>query len=319
MDIRAMRYFVAIVEHGSLTRAAEVVCVAQPALSQQLAALEGELGVSLLHRGAKGVRPTEAGKTLYRHARAILKQIDVARADVRVAGNDIAGTVAVGLPTTAAAAFGMPLVRAVRERYPGVRLQLFESMSGYIAELLNNNRLDFAILFRDTSSRAVELEPLASEALYLIGAAQPARQNKKAENVVTPPVPLKALADIPLVLPSGAQGLREVLEHHASQAGIRLNVVADLDSLPILLQTAREGLACTILPASSLAPHERDGHALSARLIVPELHRTLSLCWPRALPRTPAAEAVAELVRDIVARQVASGGTLCQVAPHPGP
>ena len=77
MDIRAMRYFVAIVDHGSLTRAAEMVCVAQPALSQQLAALEDEFGVPLVHRGAKGVRPTEAGKTLYRHVRNILRQVEI--------------------------------------------------------------------------------------------------------------------------------------------------------------------------------------------------------------------------------------------------
>jgi len=306
-----MRYFVAIVEHGSLTRAAEVAHVAQPALSQQLASLEAELGVALVHRGAKGVKPTEAGRTLYRHARAILKQIDVARADVKVAGADIAGTVAIGLPTTAAAAFGMPLVRAVRQRYPGVRLQLFESMSGYIAELLNNNRLDFAILFRDTPSRAVELEPLASEALYLVGTPPVPAQSKRhrAKSGKEGTIALKALADIPLVLPSGAQGLREVLERHASGAGIRLQVVADLDSLPILLQTAREGLACTILPASSLS-REPDDDALPTRLILPELGRTLSLCWPRALPRTAAADAVAEALREIVAAKIAEGGSL---------
>lgn len=311
MDVRGMRYFVAIVEHGSLTRAAEVVCVAQPALSQQLAALEGELGVALLHRSAKGVKPTEAGKTLYRHARAILKQIDVARADVRVAGTDIAGNVAIGLPTTAAAAFGMPLVRAVRADYPGVRLQLFESMSGYIAELLNNNRLDFAILFRDTPSRAVEVEPLASEALYLVG-QPPGRKTgaPRPRGRGDATIPLEDLAEVPLVLPSGSQGLREVLEQRASQAGIRLKVVADLDSLPILLSTAAEGLACTILPASAVSGDASAGMPLPIRLIVPELNRTLSLCWPRALPRTTAAEAVADALRGIVAGRIAEAGSL---------
>lgn len=307
-----MRYFVAIVEHGSLTRAAEVAHVAQPALSQQLAALEAELGVALVHRGAKGVKPTEAGRTLYRHARAILKQIDVARADVKVAGADVAGTVAIGLPTTAAAAFGMPLVRAVRQRYPGVRLQLFESMSGYIAELLNNNRLDFAILFRDTPSRAVELEPLASEALYLVGTPPPlaAASRRRTRPPGGNTIAFDRLADIPLVLPSGSQGLREVLEEKAAQAGIRLKVVADLDSLPILLQTASEGLACTILPASSVAAQDTAPGALPVRLIQPELKRVLSLCWPRALPRTSAAEAVADTLREIVATKVAQGGSL---------
>jgi LysR family nitrogen assimilation transcriptional regulator len=307
MDIRAMRYFVAIVDQGSLTRAAEVVCVAQPALSQQLAALEDEFGVPLVHRSAKGVRPTEAGKTLYRHVRNILRQVEIAGADVRVAGAEVSGTVAIGLPTTAAAAFGMALVRAVRQRYPQVRLQLFESMSGYISELLNQNRLDFAILFRDTPSRAVEPEPLASEPLYLIGTPPVAAPRTGKRGAAADTVPLKALDGIPLVLPSGSQGLREVVERTFAKAGMNLNVVADLDSLPFLLASAREGLACTILPASSLG----DGDAaVPRRLIVPELRRTLSLCWPRALPRSNAAEAVAEVLREIVTERIALGESL---------
>ncbi|WP_427305980.1 LysR substrate-binding domain-containing protein [Cupriavidus sp. H39] len=310
MDLRAMRYFIAIVDQGSLTRAAEVVCVAQPALSQQLAALEKELGVPLVHRGAKGVKPTEAGRTLYRHARNILRQVEIAGAEVRVAGMDVTGMVAIGLPTTAAAAFGMPLIRAVRDRYPQIRLQLFESMSRYISELLDHNRLDFAILFRDVPSRAVDLERLASESLYLVGALSVARRLGKPQSKIGAEgatVTVKALSDLPLVLPSGSQGLREVVELAFAQAGVPLNVVADLDSLPFLLATAREGLACTILPASSLSEADSD---VPRHLIVPELRRTLSLCWPRALPRTSAAEAVAEVLRELVAGRIAADGSL---------
>ena len=314
MDLRAMRYFIAIVDQGSLTRAAEVVCVAQPALSQQLAALEKELGVPLVHRGAKGVKPTEAGRTLYRHARNILRQVEIAGAEARVAGTDVTGMVAIGLPTTAAAAFGMPLIRAVRARYPQIRLQLFESMSGYISELLDHNRLDFAILFRDVPSRAVELERLASESLYLVGTLPVTRGRAKAKakpraqaGAEGATVAIKALGELPLVLPSGSQGLREVVELAFAQAGVSLNVVADLDSLPFLLATAREGLACTILPASSLSDADSE---VPRHLIVPELRRTLSLCWPRALPRTSAAEAVAEVLRELVAERLAAGGSL---------
>lgn len=314
MDLRAMRYFIAIVDQGSLTRAAEVVCVAQPALSQQLAALEKELGVPLVHRGAKGVRPTEAGRTMYRHARNILRQVEIAGAEVRVASMDVTGMVAIGLPTTAAAAFGMPLIRAVRARYPQIRLQLFESMSGYISELLDHNRLDFAILFRDVPSRAVELERLASESLYLVGAPPVARGRGKAQSksraqasAEGATVAIEALGDLPLALPSGSQGLREVVELAFAQAGVPLNVVADLDSLPFLLATAREGLACTILPASSLSDADSE---VPRHLIMPELRRTLSLCWPRALPRTSAAEAVAEVLRELVAGRIAAGGSL---------
>jgi LysR family nitrogen assimilation transcriptional regulator len=278
MDIRSLRYFVAIIDQGSLTRAAELVCVAQPALSQQLAGLEAECGVQLVQRGPKGVKATEAGKSLYRNARTILKQMESARAEVRLAGTDISGGVAIGLPTTAASAFGMPLIHEVRARYPHVRLQLFESMSGYIAELLNNNRLDFAILFRDTASRSVEPEPLASEALYLIGQLPASvASGRRGSRQAADSVPIKSLAGLPLVLPSGSQGLREEVERAFSRAGVALNVVADLDSLTFLRAAAREGLACTILPASSL---------------------------------TAADAAVPQILREIVAARIAEGGSL---------
>lgn len=304
MEIRGLRYFVAIVDCGSLTKAAEQVCVAQPALSQQLAALEAELGVPLLVRSPKGVAPTDAGMTLYRHARTILKQMEQTRSDVRATGSGVSGTVAVGLPTTAAAVLAMPLLRAVRLDYPDIRLQLFESMSGYIGELLANQRLDFAILFRDADSRAVELEPLAEESLCLIGQPLPAWSSLSVDQST---VELAALDGLPLVLPSAAQGLRLLVERAFAQAGITLNVVADLDSLPCLLNAAGEGLACTILPASALAA---TGMAIPSWRIAPDIRRTLSLCWPRSAPRTPAAAAVEKLLREIVAKQLNADGTL---------
>lgn len=293
MEIRGLRYFVAIVDCGSLTKAAEQVCVAQPALSQQLAALEADLGVPLLLRSVKGVAPTDAGMTLYRHARTILRQLEHTRSDVRASGSSLSGTVAVGLPTTAAAVLAMPLLRAVRTHYPEIRLQLFESMSGYIGELLGNNRLDFAILFRDSESRAVELEPLVEESLCLIGHPTPAWPLHTDQSTVE----LKALDGLPLVLPSSAQGLRLLVERAFAQAGATLNVVADLDSLPCLLGAANEGLACTILPASALAA---TGFNIPNWRIAPNIQRVLSLCRLRSGPHTAASAAVEKLLREIV-------------------
>jgi LysR family nitrogen assimilation transcriptional regulator len=80
MELRQLRYFVSIVDHGSLSRAALVLHVAQPALTQQLRQLEEELGAQLLHRSAHGVTSTDAGKVFYEHAQAILKQVADARA-----------------------------------------------------------------------------------------------------------------------------------------------------------------------------------------------------------------------------------------------
>jgi LysR family transcriptional regulator, nitrogen assimilation regulatory protein len=133
-----------------LSKAAQKLYVAQPSLSQQIAGLETELKTKLLLRSAQGVKPTTAGSALYRHARLVLRQIDQIREDVREDSGSEAGAVAVGLPTTVAAILALPLFERIRKRFPGIRLQLFESMSGYISELLPNGRLDLALLFRDS-------------------------------------------------------------------------------------------------------------------------------------------------------------------------
>ncbi len=114
--------------------------MAQPALSQQIASLEADLGNQLLNRSTRGVEVTAAGATLYRHARSILRQLDEARRDVNNEGAEISGTVAVGMPTSTAAVIGMPLVQAIHREYPRIHLQLFESVSGYLGELLATGR-----------------------------------------------------------------------------------------------------------------------------------------------------------------------------------
>ena len=108
MELRQLRYFVAIVEHGSLSRAARVLHVAQPALTQQIQQLEAELGAQLLHRSAQGVLATDAGKIFHEHAQAILKQVGDARSAIMQSSAQPAGTVALGIPQSASGAFARP-------------------------------------------------------------------------------------------------------------------------------------------------------------------------------------------------------------------
>lgn len=159
MDVRQLRYFVHIVDYGSLGKAAEKLFVAQPSLSQQIAKLEDDLGVPLLVRSPQGVKPTAAGQALYRHARLVLHQMEQLRQEVRDGVGAESGTVAIGFPTTMTSVLAMPVFERVRERYPGIRLQFFESMSGYLNELLANGRLDLAILFRDTATPGISALP----------------------------------------------------------------------------------------------------------------------------------------------------------------
>lgn len=148
MELRQLRYFVAIVDHGSLSRAALVLHVAQPALTQQLRQLEEELGAQLLHRSAQGVVSTDAGKVFYDHAQAILKQVADARSAVTQSARP-SGSVTMGLPHSISGALALPLLTAAREQYPDITLQLTEELTGNLAEQLKSGRVNLAVLFDD--------------------------------------------------------------------------------------------------------------------------------------------------------------------------
>jgi LysR family nitrogen assimilation transcriptional regulator len=299
MDIRQLRYFVEIVDLKSMTKAAARLYVAQPALSQHVAALESELGAQLLVRSTKGVQTTGAGVILYRHARSILRQIDDARRDVQSESREISGVVALGLPTSTAAMLGMPLLRLIHEQYPRIHLQLFESVSGYLEELLGSGRLDFSVLPHAAGVREIVVEPILEEELFFVGGV-----NGRFDHLTTIPWPL--LADVPLVLPSQSQELRHLIERKLQEDGIEVNVIADVDSLPTLLATAAEGFAGTILSYAALALLPQP-LSLQYRSLSPKLVRPVSMCRLRSTPITAAAAVIYEALLQLATEAVTSG------------
>jgi LysR family nitrogen assimilation transcriptional regulator len=302
MDLKKIRYFLAVVDYGSLTKAAEQLRVAQPALSQQMTHLEIDCRAKLLIRTKQGVKVTEVGKIFYRHARTMLRQLEQAREEIRNGVNTASGSVVVGLPATVAVPLGMPLVKAVREQYPGVRLELFESRSSYLYELLANNRLDFAMLFRDIETNSISLSRLACEKLYVIGDCGLSERVRQREICS-----LTELQSVPLVLPSKADDVRRTVEQAFARAGLEANIVADIDSLSTTISLLAEGVACTILPLSALSASGPSSKLRVRRIVSPEIVQTISLCWPGNVPLSPAAEAVKELIRSVVARLASNG------------
>jgi LysR family nitrogen assimilation transcriptional regulator len=303
MELKQLRYFVAIVDYGSLTKAASHLRVAQPALSLQLSNLEAECGGQLLMRNAKGVNPTQIGKILYRHGRIMLRQLEQAREEMRSGVRTISGLVALGLPTTVTVPFAMPLIRALREQYPGIRLQLFESLSGYLSELLANNRLDFAVLFREMETRIISVAPLIRETLYLVGDCGLSDAVKVRDTCS-----LSELHGVPIVLPSIAHDLRLTVERAFAEVGTEANIVADIDSPRTMISIATDNMACTILPLSAL-PASREGtkNLRTRRIVTPEITRIMSLCRLENTPRTPAASAVEKVILSLVPQLVTDG------------
>ncbi|MBI5719559.1 MAG: LysR family transcriptional regulator [Burkholderiales bacterium] len=245
MELRQLRYFVRVVELGGFGRAAAELGVVTSALSQQVSRLEGELSTRLLQRTSTGVVPTDAGLAFLRQAQLVLRHAEAA---VQAAQQSrLTGQVSIGLAPTTAAVLGLPLMRAMRERYPDVRLHLVEMLSGHLTTMLNARQLDLAVLFRADAARRWSVLPLLDERLFVIGlAALPGLPRGKR-------VRLQRLAELPLILPTGPHGLRATIDAAFAQARVLPRVVAEIDSLAMLMDAVREGFGATLQPGAAIA------------------------------------------------------------------
>ncbi|MGV7211165.1 LysR substrate-binding domain-containing protein [Oxalobacteraceae bacterium A2-2] len=296
MELRQLRYFVAIVEHGSLSRAAGVLHVAQPALTAQLRQLEQELGAQLLHRSPQGVLCTDAGKVFYQHAQAILKQVADARSAVVQSAERPAGSVTLGLPHSISGALALPLLEAVRAQYPEITLQLTEELTGNLAEQLRAGRVNLAVLFDDGQLGAFDCTPLVEEELRFICRADAAHgAGSQDQRGLSLAEALRA----PLILPGAPHGVRPRIERVARGAGLEVAAPMEINSIAILKSAILAGLGATILPAAPVLAELAAGSMRSHPIHSPAISRTVVLCASRNIPLTNAAAAVARLVRQV--------------------
>ena len=295
MNLRRLKYFVKIVDIGSLTQAADVLHIAQPALSQQLATLEGEVRQQLLLRTKRGVTPTEAGKVLYRHAQLILRQCEQARVDMNAAERGLSGAASVGLaPGTAAASLALPLLRTVRARHPGVLLYLNETYGTTLSELIMNGRMDLAVLYGGkTAVHGLSFLPLLKEQLFIVG----------PDSVPAPPdqVPLRMLGDIDLYLARPYNVVRRMVDEAFAAAGMTPRVVAEIESASTLTAVIADGLGATILPASMAREVVASCKAWLCRIVDPVIEAPLALCQSDHLPLSEPAQAIKEILLELVA------------------
>jgi len=289
MELRQLRYFVAIVDHGSLSRAALVLHVAQPALTQQLRQLEDELGVQLLHRSAQGVLSTDAGKLFYEHAQAILKQVSDAQAAVVQSAERPSGSVTLGLPHSISNALALPLLVAIRQRYPEITLQLTEELTGNLAEQLRAGRVNLAVLLDDGQLGGFVATPLVEEALYFICRADAVPPRRTT-------LGLREALDTTLILPGLQHGVRPRIESVARAAGLVARDVIEINSIAILKSAILAGMGATLLPVAPVQAEVERGAMRALAIRDPAISRRVVLCASRNIPLTNAAAAVGRLV-----------------------
>lgn len=295
MDTRRLYSFVKIVDAGSITRAADILHIAQPALSQQLSALEAQFKQQLLIRSKRGVAPTEAGRALYRHAQLILRQLDLAHAAVDVSGRAPAGSVSVGLaPYSMGAALALPLLRSVRERYPDILLHINENFGGVISEAIMTGRMDMAFIYGAGPLRGVQFEPLRTEDLFLIAAPGGAAPPGDGD------VPLEELAGVGLLLPSRIHTIRQVVDAAFQHASLEPRVVGEIESVLTLVSAVGADLGATVLPRSAARAILDVRNLVVRRIVSPAIQVKLSLCTSDHQPLSEPALAVHDLFHELI-------------------
>lgn len=296
MDLRQLRYFAAIVEHGSFSKAATKLRVAQPALSQHLRHMEDELGVALLHRGTRGVQPTEAGERLLARAHAILAEFAGLREQVRGETQQPAGEVRIGLPGTVSEQFSVPLIQAARERYPAVRIRIAEAMSGFVLDWLRRGDVDLAMIYSTADPKGLCIHHVLTEELCLFSAAGAPEPPAPAGRSV----PLARAALLDLILPGPGHGLRDQIDEAASGAGATLQPAIEIESYSQIKRLVERGFGYGILPRMAVAPQERAGTFQSWPITRPALHRKVYLAYSTERPMPTAARAIGQLSWEIL-------------------
>lgn len=298
MDLRQLRYFVEIAAAGSLREASARLHVAQPALTRHLRALEGELGIELCTRHARGIRLTPAGSRLLDHATTILRQVGDIRSQISEDIDSPAGMAAIG----ASGAMGRQLFGAVAEKvargFPRIALRMVEGGAYTLLAALDARRIDMAVMVNPDSRAGFTLEPLVTEPVYLVG-------NASDDRIAAGSITVPQLESFPLATFERVSGPRKIFDHAAARSGIALRIAYELESLDVIKDFVRRGLAFALLPHSSIVRELEDRSFRAARLEEVGITRTLVMRDDFAEGSVP--EVVARIVRDEMAALISGG------------
>jgi DNA-binding transcriptional LysR family regulator len=283
MELRQLRYLVALAEELSFTRAAAREHIAQPALSQQIQRLEGEVGLALAERTRRRVTITQAGELLTARARRILAELDAAREELRALQGAAAGHVTVGAMHTMGPVDVSLVLAIFHERHPGVELTVREHSSEELAEMLRVDELDLAFLSvtERIESHGLGLHQLVSEELVAILPREHRLAGRRR-------IRMSELAGEEFIAYRAGSRLRELLVGAGRQAGFEPRVTLESNESARVRRLVARGMGVAILPRSDgVGP---GAPVATIRLIEPALTRDITLAW-RAERRHPPATA----------------------------
>lgn len=291
MDLRQLRYFVAVAERGGFAAAASTLNVAQSALSRHVKELEVELGGALLERGARGVTVTESGKVLLARGRWLLGAVDDVKAEVRTENRDPSGTVRIGAPSSLGDILYAPVARIFVKQFPRVKLELSEGLTENISDRLLRGELDLAIVTAPTPNDHLDYEMLMVEQVFLIG---PPRDPLLKRGRLT----RKEFDTLPAVVAP--------LSRTAFPPTVPSTLRVD-NSTPMKRMVAA-GLGYALLPFSGI--HQEVAAGVLSAALVPWIRADRVLALPRARPVSRATREAIAVLKKVCASLIDEGKIL---------
>ena len=299
MELRHIKYLLAVADHQNFTRAAEALHVSQPTLSQQIRQLENALGVDLFDRSGRAVRLTDAGVAYVDHVRLVLRELQAAERAVHDVQDLSRGNLRIAMTPTFTAYLIGPLIHRFRVVYPGIRLTVLETNQDRIEADLLADRLDLGIGFAGSHAAGIDARTLFTETLGLVvGGGHPLGS-------ATAPVPAAELAAEPLALLSSDFATRLHVDAYFADCQVPQNIAIEANSISALLEFVGRDLAATVLPDAITSERTE---LRPVPLDPPLPTRTVQLLRRAAGYRSAAARAFIETVDAVVAERPGPSG-----------
>jgi LysR family transcriptional regulator, nitrogen assimilation regulatory protein len=267
MDVRQIRYFIALYEERSITRAAKRLHVVQPAVSMQIRKLEVDYGLTLFERTTHGVIPNALAQQLYPLCQKVLGDLGVASSFLKEAKGKITGSVSVGVPPSLAHSCVADVVAEFCVQYPDVRLIVHEGYTGHLLEWLTDGLLDLAVVHGVDSERRLQVTPLMTERLVVAMSAETAAGRRAITGA--------ELMGLRMALPSGENLTRLLMDGAFLTEGLTLEPAVQLDSLAAVLNLIRRAGWATILPGTAVSQRQAGADIVRLALTNPMISRSL--------------------------------------------
>lgn len=299
MELRQLRYFVGIARCGSFSAAASVLRIAQPALSTQIIALERELGRALFTRHARGVRLTPDGMRFLEHAAAILARVDEARQAFGLERGGAVLEVTLGMTPLISKFLAVPVIEAVARQAPHISVGIIEGMSGALRDWLESGKIGLSFSLNLAPDDPFYMPPMISEDLYVLS-------SRESTFLTRSEIDERDLIRLPMIVSTPKNGHRILLESIARRHGVRLPVVAEVDSIPRQRELVAMGRGVLVIPLAGW--FDWDQYDLrSARLVGDDIRWETSLVPSGSHQSIEALRVLRPIVHTLVQDLVDSG------------